>query len=32
MPEPLDLMVDGEVVRHRPERLDVLLQAIDVSV
>jgi YegS/Rv2252/BmrU family lipid kinase len=31
-PEALDLMVDGEVVRHRPERLDVLLQAIDVSV
>jgi diacylglycerol kinase (ATP) len=32
VPEALDLMVDGEVVRHRPERLDVLLQAIDVSV
>jgi YegS/Rv2252/BmrU family lipid kinase len=32
VPEALDLMVDGEVVKHRPERIDVLLQAIDVSV
>jgi len=28
----MDLMIDGEVVRHRPTRLDVLPSAIDVSV
>ena len=30
--EPLDLMIDGEVERHRPIRLEVLPRAIDVSV
>jgi diacylglycerol kinase (ATP) len=29
---PLDLMIDGEVERHRPQRLEVLPRAIDVSV
>ena len=29
-PEPIDLMIDGEVVRGRPRRLDVLEGAIDV--
>jgi diacylglycerol kinase (ATP) len=28
----IDLMIDGEVERHRPTRLDVLPRAIDVSV
>jgi len=28
----IDLMIDGEVERHRPTRLDVLPGAIDVSV
>lgn len=30
--EPIDLMIDGEVERHRPARLEVLPRAIDVSV
>jgi diacylglycerol kinase (ATP) len=29
---PMDLMIDGEVERHRPKRLEVLPRAIDVSV
>jgi diacylglycerol kinase (ATP) len=29
---PVDLMIDGEVERHTPKRLDVLARAIDVSV
>lgn len=29
---PLDLMIDGEVVRAQPKRLDVLASAIDVLV
>jgi YegS/Rv2252/BmrU family lipid kinase len=29
---PMDLMIDGEVERHRPTRLEVLPAAIDVSV
>jgi diacylglycerol kinase (ATP) len=29
---PLDLMIDGEVERHRPLRLSVLPHALDVSV
>jgi len=30
--EPVDLMIDGEVERHRPLRLEVLESAIDVCV
>lgn len=29
---PIDLMIDGEVERHTPRRLEVVPQAIDVSV
>lgn len=29
---PMDLMIDGEVERHRPLRLDIVPSAIDVSV
>lgn len=29
---PIDLMIDGEVERHRPRRLEVMPGAIDVSV
>ena len=32
LPEPIDLMIDGEVERHRPIRLSVVPGAIDVSV
>jgi diacylglycerol kinase (ATP) len=31
-PEPIDLMIDGEVMRRRPTRIDVLPQVIDVLV
>jgi YegS/Rv2252/BmrU family lipid kinase len=30
--EPIDLMIDGEVERHRPSSLEVLAGAIDVSL
>ena len=30
MPGPFDLMIDGEVVRARPRRLEVLAGAFDV--
>ena len=30
--EPIDLMIDGEVVRHQPKRLDVCPAALDVFV
>jgi YegS/Rv2252/BmrU family lipid kinase len=30
--EPIDLMIDGEVERHRPSSLEVLAGAIDVSI
>jgi YegS/Rv2252/BmrU family lipid kinase len=30
--QPLDLMIDGEVERHRPTALEVVPQAIDVSL
>lgn len=30
--EPIDLMIDGEVERHRPATLEVLAGAIDVSI
>jgi diacylglycerol kinase (ATP) len=32
VPAPIDLMIDGEVERHRPQRLKVMRAAIDVSV
>jgi YegS/Rv2252/BmrU family lipid kinase len=32
LPEAIDLMIDGEVERHRPRRLRVLKGAIDVCV
>jgi YegS/Rv2252/BmrU family lipid kinase len=32
VPEPLDLMIDGEVERHRPLALEALPQALFVSV
>lgn len=32
LPEPIDLMIDGEVVRHRPIRLTVVPCAIEVCV
>lgn len=31
-PEPIDLMIDGEVVRAQPTRIDVLPRALDVFV
>jgi diacylglycerol kinase (ATP) len=32
VPHAIDLMIDGEVERHRPQRLELLASAIDVSV
>jgi YegS/Rv2252/BmrU family lipid kinase len=32
LPEAVDLMIDGEVERHNPQRLEVIAGAIDVSV
>ena len=31
-PEPIDLMIDGEVVRHAPKRISVRPSALDVFV